>query len=136
MARPKARSGGKARQGGPAKKRKVDAFDDEDHFFLADEQEALEKVDDELPEEAEVEETAEEKRLRLGVTTSFQVLQIQQDLTTARLQELRALISYETALVDLQIADGSLLDNLGIKLEVSDTETPVGYWESIRPRWE
>jgi outer membrane protein TolC len=80
--------------------------------------------------------TAEEKRLRLGVTTSFQVLQIQQDLTTARLQELRALISYETALVDLQIADGSLLDNLGIKLEVSDTETPVGYWESIRPRWE
>jgi ribosomal RNA-processing protein 9 len=66
MARPKARSGGKARQGGPAKKRKVDAFDDEDHFFLADEQEALEKVDDELPEEAEVEETAEEKRLRLG----------------------------------------------------------------------
>jgi outer membrane protein TolC len=80
--------------------------------------------------------TAEEKRLRLGVTTSFQVLRVQEDLTTARLQELRALISYETALVDLQIADGSLLDNLGIKLEVSDTETPVGYWESIRPRWE
>lgn len=80
--------------------------------------------------------TAEEKRLRLGVSTSFQVLRIQQDLTTARLQELQTLISYEKALVDLQIAEGSLLDNLGIKLELTDTETPVGYWESIKPRWE
>ena len=80
--------------------------------------------------------TAEEKRLRLGVTTSFQVLRVQEDLTAARLQELRALISYETALVDLQIAEGTLLDNLGIKLEFTDTETPVGYWESIKPRWE
>ena len=80
--------------------------------------------------------TAEEKRLRLGVTTSFQVLRIQEDLTAARLQELRALISYETALVDLQIAEGTLLDNLGIKLETSSTETPVTYWESIKPRWE
>ena len=84
----------------------------------------------------EVNVTAEEKRLRLGVTTSFQVLRVQEDLTTAQLQELRALISYETALVDLQIAEGSLLDNLGIKLEVSDTETPVPYWESVHPRWE
>jgi outer membrane protein TolC len=80
--------------------------------------------------------TAEEKRLRLGVTTSFQVLRVQEDLTTARLQELQALISYEKALVDLQIAEGSLLDNLGIKLEISDTETPVSYWESVKPRWE
>ncbi len=80
--------------------------------------------------------TAEEKRLRLGVTTSFQVLRVQQDLTSAQLQELQSLISYEKALVDLQIAEGSLLDNLGIKLEVTDTETPVGYWESLHPRWE
>ncbi len=80
--------------------------------------------------------TAEEKRLRLGVSTSFQVLRIQQDLTTARLQELQTLISYEKALVDLQIAEGSLLDNLGIKLDITDTETPMPYWESIKPRWE
>ncbi len=80
--------------------------------------------------------TAEEKRLRLGVSTSFQVLRIQQDLTSAQLQELQALISYEKALVDLQIAEGSLLDNLGIKFEATDTETPVSYWESVKPRWE
>jgi len=79
---------------------------------------------------------AEEKRLRLGVSTSFQVLRIQQDLTSAQLQELQSLISYEKALVDLQIAEGTLLDNLGIKFEATDTETPVGYWESIKPRWE
>ncbi len=80
--------------------------------------------------------TAEEKRLRLGVTTSFQVLRVQQDLTSAQLQQLQSLISYEKSLVDLQIAEGTLLDNLGIKLEVTDTETPVGYWESIHPRWK
>ena len=80
--------------------------------------------------------TAEEKRLRLGVSTSFQVLRIQQDLTSAQLQELQSLISYEKALVDLQIAEGSLLDNLGIKLDITDTETPLPYWESIKPRWE
>jgi outer membrane protein TolC len=80
--------------------------------------------------------TAEEKRLRLGVTTSFQVLRVQEDLTSAQLQELKTLIAYETSLVDLQIADGTLLDNLGLKLEFTDTETPVSYWESIKPRWE
>jgi outer membrane protein len=80
---------------------------------------------------------AEEKRLQLGVTTSWQVLQIQEDLTAAQVQELFSNIEYEKALVELQLADGSLLENLNIALEVPEAEdTPVGYWEGLRPRWE
>lgn len=80
---------------------------------------------------------AEEKRLQLGVTTSWQVLQIQQDLTTAQVQELISNIEYEKSLVELQLAEGTLLDNLAIEVPDIDPEVePVNYLESIRPRWE
>ncbi len=80
---------------------------------------------------------AEEKRLQLGVTTSWQVLQIQQDLTAAQVQELISNIEYEKALVELQLAEGTLLDTLNIELDVPEPdEKPVGYLESLRPRWE
>ena len=79
---------------------------------------------------------AEEKRLRLGVTTSFQVLRVQEDLTTAQNMELRARIAYEKSLVDLQLAQGTLLDDLGIKFEVPGANKPVSFLESVRPRWE
>ncbi len=57
---------------------------------------------------------AEEKRLQMGVTTSYQVLRIQEDLTAAQVQELQARISFEKALVDFQLATGTLLHDLGI----------------------
>lgn len=80
---------------------------------------------------------AEEKRLQLGVTTSWQVLQIQQDLTAAQVQELISNIEYEKSLVELQLAEGTLLDDLGIELEIPEPDDkPVGYLESLRPRWE
>jgi outer membrane protein TolC len=80
---------------------------------------------------------AEEKRLQLGVTTSWQVLQIQQDLTTAQVQELISNIEYEKSLVELQLAEGTLLDNLGIELPAPVGEdAPVTYLDSVRPRWE
>ncbi|MCF6287224.1 MAG: TolC family protein, partial [Candidatus Hydrogenedentes bacterium] len=80
---------------------------------------------------------AEEKRLQLGVTTSWQVLQIQEDLTVAQVQELISNIEYEKALVELQLAEGTLLDDLGIELEVPESEDDiVGYWEGVKPRWK
>ncbi len=78
---------------------------------------------------------AEEKRFRLGVTTSYQVLQVQEDLTLAQTQLLQAEIAYETAQVDLQLAEGTLLENLGIEVEPADTEGPVGFFEGLRPHW-
>jgi len=74
---------------------------------------------------------AEERRLRIGITTSYQVLRVQEDLTAAQAQELQARIAFEKALVDLQTAEGSLLDNLGITYSNEITGTPVTWLQSI-----
>lgn len=59
--------------------------------------------------------SAEEKRLQLGTTTSYQVTRVQEDLAAAQVQELQARIAYEKALVDYQLATGTLLAALGIQ---------------------
>ena len=59
--------------------------------------------------------SAEEKRLQLGTTTSYQVTRVQEDLAAAQVQELQARIAYEKALVDFQLATGTLLGELGIR---------------------
>ncbi len=79
---------------------------------------------------------AEEKRLRLGVTTSWQVLRIQEDLTAAQTMEVQALTAYEKARIDLGLAEGTLLDELDITLDFPEIEKTDSYLESIRPRWE
>jgi len=80
---------------------------------------------------------AEEKRLQLGVTTSWQVLQIQQDLTAAQVQELISNIEYEKSIVELQLAEGTILKSMGIELqEPVDQDPPVSYLQSLKPRWE
>lgn len=68
---------------------------------------------------------AEEKRLTLGVTTSQDVLDRQEDLTAAQTQELQATVDYEKALVQLQLAEGTLLDQLNIEWERLE-ERPIG----------
>lgn len=59
---------------------------------------------------------AEGKRMSLGVSTSFQVLRMQEDLTRAELQEVQARIGFESSMVDLQLAEGILLETLGISI--------------------
>jgi outer membrane protein TolC len=63
---------------------------------------------------------AEEKRLNLGVTTSQDVLDRQEDLTLAQTQELQSIVNYEKALIQLQVAEGTLLKNLNIDWEVDE----------------
>lgn len=74
---------------------------------------------------------AEEKRLRLGVSTSYRVLQMQTDLLAAQTQEVQARIGYEKALVDLRLAEGTVLDSLGIEFEAPEPEPPVTFMRSI-----
>lgn len=62
---------------------------------------------------------AEEKRLYLGVTTSQNLLDIQEDLTAAQTQEVQVAIGLEKSLVDLKVAEGTLLKKLGIEFESS-----------------
>jgi outer membrane protein TolC len=84
-------------------------------------------------QEAEV--AAEESRLRLGVTTSWQLLQIEEQLTAAQTQLLQSQVEYEKALLELQLAEGTLLDNLDIAVRVPEGEEPIGYFRSIVPHW-
>lgn len=57
------------------------------------------------------EETLRDEQLKLneGASTSFVVLQLQQDLTAARLRELRAIADMQIAVVDLVRAQGVIL---------------------------
>jgi outer membrane protein len=57
----------------------------------------------------------ETEKLRVGKSTSFQVAQAQRDLLVSRIAEVRALVSYMKALIDLYRQDGSLLERRRIK---------------------
>ena len=61
---------------------------------------------------------AEQKKLESGKSTTYTVLQMQRDLTTARGTEIQALAAYNKALAQLSLDEGSTLQRLGINLEV------------------
>jgi outer membrane protein TolC len=61
---------------------------------------------------------AEQKKLENGKSTSFIVLRLQRDLTTARSDEIRALANYKRSLALLAQVEGSTLERRGINLEV------------------
>jgi len=60
---------------------------------------------------------AEEKKLEVGKSTSFIVLQLQRDLTTARSNEINALTDYNIALAQLANSEGRTLEKHGIDVE-------------------
>jgi outer membrane protein TolC len=76
---------------------------------------------------------AEEKRLRLGVSTSYRVLQVQEDLALAQTNELQAQIGYEKALIDLKLAEGTILEHYGLDFAPPPPEEPVGFFRSVLP---
>lgn len=53
---------------------------------------------------------AEQKKYAVGKSTTFTVLQLQNNLTTARSQEIRALANYNEALANLAAAEGSTME--------------------------
>ena len=60
---------------------------------------------------------AEQKKYTVGKSTTFTVLQLQNNLTAARLQEIRALVDYNKALAALAAAEGRTLERNSIQLE-------------------
>lgn len=60
---------------------------------------------------------AERKRYENGMSSSFQVLQIQEDLTQARSSEVQAITAYRRALADLEKATGRGLAARGLTLQ-------------------
>src|SRR3989442_859409 len=61
---------------------------------------------------------AEQKKLQNGKSTSFQVLQLQKDLTAARSSEIRALADYNIALSQLALNEGTTLERRKIIFDV------------------
>ncbi|HWX18920.1 MAG TPA: TolC family protein [Candidatus Binatia bacterium] len=61
---------------------------------------------------------AEQKKLESGKSTTYNVLLVQRDLTTARGNEIQALDTYNKSLSQLSLDEGSTLRRLGINYEV------------------
>ncbi len=59
---------------------------------------------------------AEKERFDVGAGTALLVSQAQRDLLASRIAEVEAIIGYRIALVQLYLAEGSLLDRRGIQL--------------------
>ncbi len=64
---------------------------------------------------------AEQKRYENGLSTSFEVLQVQEDLTEALSREVSAITSYRRALNAFYFATGEILEKIGVEL-VDDGE--------------
>ncbi|MCU0643717.1 MAG: TolC family protein [bacterium] len=61
---------------------------------------------------------AELEKFRVGRSTNFLVLQAQRDFTASQLNEARSMVAYLTALVDLYLMEGTLLERRGIAGEM------------------
>lgn len=59
---------------------------------------------------------AEQEKFLVGDTTSLLVAQAQRDLLVSQLSEIEAVVEHRIALVDLYLAEGSLLERRGITL--------------------
>jgi outer membrane protein TolC len=59
---------------------------------------------------------AEQKKLKVGLTTDYVVLNYQRDLANAQSAELKAIIDYNLSLADLERATGTSLSNRNIKI--------------------
>lgn len=76
---------------------------------------------------------AERKRYENGMSTSFQITQIQEDLTQARSREVNSVVNYRIALAEYQRAIGRLLEEEGVSID--DQEAQVDRWQfSLRGR--
>lgn len=66
---------------------------------------------------------AERKRYENGMSTSYRINEVQEDLAEARSREVTATTTYRRALADYYLATGRLLEEKGI--EIADQELPI-----------
>jgi len=61
---------------------------------------------------------AEQKKLQNGKSTEFVIVQLQRDLTSARLAEVQALVDYNKALAALALREGTIIEQNHLELQV------------------
>jgi outer membrane protein len=76
---------------------------------------------------------AEQKRYANGMSTSFQITQVQSQLTTAKQGEVNAVVGYRTALAEYYRSVGRLLPELGVMIQ--DPNEPVNRFTWRRADW-
>ena len=87
-------------------------------------------------EAAERNVEAERRRYENGMTTNFQVLRVQQDLSDARIRELQALINFNEAVARYHRAVGDSLEVRGISVTVPELpEEPRTFSSLDRYTW-
>jgi outer membrane protein len=86
-------------------------------------------------EAAEENVNAERKRYENGMSTNFQVLQIQQQLADARGAELNALAGYNKAIVAFHRAVGDLLETRNITVNEPTAQEPLIFSRFNRYNW-
>ncbi len=75
---------------------------------------------------------AEHTKFANGLSTNYQVLQIQDDLAQAQLTELNARVAYRKALVAYQVATGTLLEKDRIRIaDPGSPEVPHDFWGNV-----
>jgi len=70
---------------------------------------------------AEQQLDAENKKFEVGMSTNYQVVQVQRDLATAQNNELQAILAYRNSVVELERLQQTTLQNLGITIVSSST---------------
>ena len=75
----------------------------------------------------------QETSLKLGATTSFEVLRTQEDLANAEAQEVQSRIELEKSLVDLELAEGIILESNGIEFIPPEQAEAVPFFRSLVP---
>lgn len=79
---------------------------------------------------------AEQKKFENGMSTSFQVLSFQNDLSNAETRQNLATADYNKALADVERAKGTILDYFGILLEGDQSQMKgAGGSASLRRLW-
>ncbi len=79
---------------------------------------------------------AERKRYENGMVTNFEVLQIQQQLSDARANELQALVNYQKSIALFHHSVGDLLDLHGVTVAVPEaTKEPSVFTRFDRYNW-
>jgi outer membrane protein TolC len=60
---------------------------------------------------------AEKERFKVGSSTSLLIAQAQRDLLAAGITEVISIVNYRIALVRLYLAEGTMLERRGVKLD-------------------
>jgi outer membrane protein len=86
-------------------------------------------------EAAEKNLDAERRRYENGMSTNFQVLQVQQQLSDARVREIQALVGYNKSVSAYHRAVGDLLDIRNIRVDEPQIKEPTIFSSFDRYHW-